>query len=504
MKEIFYKCHLKSDIVLNASLATEGNMSSLDYIPGSNFLGVVAQSYNEFSNKGLAYDVFHSGKVSFGNAYIAKDNIPSYRLPFSLYTDKVRNSVEKDDVYVIHTLKDNHFEAFKKQEPVVQLKQVRGGYLNTNKDFIKKVEKQFSLKSAYDRKERRSAEGKMFGFESIKAGQSFVFSIIYQDENLEAAVEQELLGDKYIGKSKSAEYGAVCISKLAIKSEDQFVSNEQDNGRIVVYAHSNLCFFNEYGQPTFQPKASDFGIEGGEIDWTKSQVRTYSYSSWNGHRNNEDTQKDCIKAGSVFVFEEGAKIIEQKKQAGYYNAEGFGRIIYNPSFLTNEREDGKWDVKLAIANLKHKKEAPKAPKEEQSTPLGKLLFKKYKQQKCELDIAKKINEILAKNTSFQNVSASQWGMIRQLATQAESFEELDKKLFREEKKEGEKKEGEKKEDEKEKAGFLMHGIASDKYWMAKGGENKTALKNIINEDENQALGTDFVVKLAAELAKNSK
>ena len=51
MKEIFFKCTLVSDIVLNSKLATEGNMTTLDFIPGSNFLGIVAgKIYNSLQN----------------------------------------------------------------------------------------------------------------------------------------------------------------------------------------------------------------------------------------------------------------------------------------------------------------------------------------------------------------------------------------------------------------------------------------------------------------------
>jgi hypothetical protein len=61
MIEKFFLCTLKSDVVLNSSLATEGAINTLDYIPGNVFLGIVAQKYDEFGSE--AYDIFHSGKV---------------------------------------------------------------------------------------------------------------------------------------------------------------------------------------------------------------------------------------------------------------------------------------------------------------------------------------------------------------------------------------------------------------------------------------------------------
>jgi hypothetical protein len=70
------------------------NMQSLNYIPGSNFLGIVAEKYSELTSD--AYDIFHSGKVSFGDAHISKDNCVSYHLPFSLFLDKLNNDITKE------------------------------------------------------------------------------------------------------------------------------------------------------------------------------------------------------------------------------------------------------------------------------------------------------------------------------------------------------------------------------------------------------------------------
>lgn len=42
MEKIQFRCELLSDIVLNDSSATEGKRRSLDFIPGNNFLGIVA------------------------------------------------------------------------------------------------------------------------------------------------------------------------------------------------------------------------------------------------------------------------------------------------------------------------------------------------------------------------------------------------------------------------------------------------------------------------------
>lgn len=42
MKRIAFKCILQTDVVITSNAATEGFYKSLDYIPGSKFLGIVA------------------------------------------------------------------------------------------------------------------------------------------------------------------------------------------------------------------------------------------------------------------------------------------------------------------------------------------------------------------------------------------------------------------------------------------------------------------------------
>ena len=100
MKEQYFTCTLLSDVVLNSKLATEGNMTTLDYIPGSTFLGVIAKEiYADYTDK--AYSILHAGEVSFGDAHISMEGKEvSYAMPFSLFKDKL----DKTKTWVHHLL----------------------------------------------------------------------------------------------------------------------------------------------------------------------------------------------------------------------------------------------------------------------------------------------------------------------------------------------------------------------------------------------------------------
>ncbi len=142
MKKLQFKCTLLSDIILNQKAATEGNQSTLDFIPGSNFLGITAQIYSTLP-KEKQIMLFHSGDVSFGDAHPAQNGIRSLRVPGAIFTPKIKKIVDNEN-YVHHFI--NSFEGLKEK----QLKQARSGFYCFEKGEATEIEvlKTFALKSA--------------------------------------------------------------------------------------------------------------------------------------------------------------------------------------------------------------------------------------------------------------------------------------------------------------------------------------------------------------------
>jgi len=487
-----YTCELLSDIVLNSSLATEGNMSSLDYIPGSNFLGIAASTLYGSVEKEKAYSLFHNGDVSFGDATISKDGLASFPVPFSYFMDKLDKKIGKDPIYLHHLIDPNNRP--KKDEKFLQLKQERGGYILSDNRIIKEIKKSFSLKSAQDRDSRSSKDGSMFGFDAIEKGQIFIFSIQFKNQDDVAIIEKELIGIKRLGKSKNAEFGQVDIQ--AASGISDFESFESENYTLV-YAQSNLYFTDDFGQVTLQPKVTDLGLTSGEINWDKSQVRSFSYSPWNSKRNTSSMQRHCIAKGSVFYVETTQKPSNSSNFVGGFQAEGLGKVLYNPFFLKPGRE--KPEVRTDLSKYDSKKDKNQV---NETTPantiLAVFLANKQAAQVKELNISKKvIVEIeLLKNGNYKNVdslikiTSSQWGGIRAYASKTRDISQLNKDLF-----------GYTKEDKKTKVeGYLTHGVADEKHWGKHGNLNK--FKDIFKKNED--LGTVFIAKFAAEMAKENK
>jgi hypothetical protein len=323
----------------------------------------------------------------------------------------------------------------------------------------------------------------MFGFESLEKGQEFIFSICFKDDKHLKIVSESLTGVQRLGKSKNAEFGQVQISKIANPSK---ISTFKNENYVLVYAHSNLCFNNEFGQSTFKPTTEQLGVSSGTINWAKSQIRTYSYSSWNFKRNTTNTQRDCILKGAVFYIEKGS-FENTTNQVGLHQAEGFGRLIYNPAFL----KEG-ITKPLAGFNFKQNENTSiaKEPLETLKNPktiLGKFLRQQQELKNSELAISKNIQDEIYSNNDNANlkkISSSQWGGIRAYATKAKDMDSLAKQLFDKE------------------TGYLTHGVADEKHWGKNRGANRIKFEKLFTKHKD--LGTVFIAKFAAEMAKENK
>jgi hypothetical protein len=336
----------------------------------------------------------------------------------------------------------------------------------------------------------------MFGFESIKAGQVFMFSVRYEDENDMGTITKYLVGTKYIGKSKSAQYGKVEIKEVENVKK---IANFQPSDYILVYAESNLCFIDEHtGQSTFQPTAEQLGMSGGTVDYSKSSIRTYSYSPWNFKRNASNYQRNCIAKGSVFYVTNGKDSSDSRMMVGEYIAEGLGRVQYNPSFLEGN-DEGILIFEIMRNTKEENEEKPKVVpiKANIKTQLGITLLKKHDDQDIEKQIAQNVINALGKKDENwdlkKNITSSQWGNIRALATECiknnKSYSNFLLELGYEPNENGKIKIN--------KTGKLTHGTMFDKMWDKNGRLEK--LKNILDSHSKESL--IFVVKYTAEMAK---
>lgn len=498
MKTLKFKCTLLSDVILNQKAASEGANNTLDFIPGSNFLGIVAAKYADFGN--AAMEVFHSGKVRFGDAHpVCKDNdgMRTLRVPASMYYPKLKKASEI--CYIHHEYsrdKDTEGDGRNPQ----QLKQCRQGFyaFENGAGFKAETSTNFALKSAYDREARRSKDSQMFGYEALDKGAVFYFEVEVDSDDLAETISAALLGERNIGRSRTAQYGSVKIEKYDF-TEAQSRSPKAD-GYVTVYADGRLIFIDDNGEPTFRPTAKDLGLDSGEIDWERSQVRTFQYAPWNGKRKTRDADRCGIEKGSVFVIS-GCKAQDLKSRyVGAYRNEGFGRVIYNPEFLDTADNASNGQARFMLKEGEKEATGTKKPTlipadKINNSPLLNYINRAIRDKEEDEYIRKKVNKFVEDNTDRfkkdRELFASQWGAIRTIAMQYKDGKVIKDRLFVQAK-------------EKKDCGYLVHGVAKDK-WSS--GGRKDLLEKFLKEMDKSGYGditAKALINLASEMAKICK
>lgn len=485
MKTLYFKCTLLTDVIITQSAATDGHQSTLDFIPGSNFLGICAKEYDKFSQEEQLL-MFHTGDVQFGDAHVAAKGIRTLRIPAVMHYPKGKSVEEL--CYL-----NFGYDPEKASDKTEQLKQCRHGFYafvpEDKKAFEQPVETAYAIKSAYDYEKRRSEDDKMYGYESMDQGLEFLFEVRLSDkaEQFEEDIKKYLEGNHRLGKSKTAQYGLVKIEEAKENMFPDYTGNvlrdKSGNEIYTVYADSRLAFIDENTlQPTFRPTAEQLGFKAeDEILWEHSQVRTFQYAPWNNKRQTRDADRCGIEKGSVFVVKSSSGI-PSCNVIGQFKNEGFGKVIYNPSFLEyDENKNGlsKWTF------AKEDGPKPAASEKIKSTHIPLLRFLDGKKTRVTQfnTVMQTVNAFVDKNKKLfkDDDFSSQWGTIRAYANQYE---------------------GKKLQDTVNE--YLEHGVASDK-WLSSGG--KKALDEFMDKCLKGKDNPDlkyYLINLASEMQKALK
>lgn len=468
MKIYQYRCTLLSDIIITSDAATEAPSDALDYIPGSKFLGIVAGKLYDEEQKTKTLDLFHNGVVQYGDATLYHNGQSFLKSPFSWFTEKDKSIYDK--IYLHHLLTTTD----------LQLKQVRTGYFSPETRTVVSLDFRFSLKSAQDSNKRRSEEGKMFGYQSLKAGTEWTFEVTDEKGIYSEEIKSVLGGKQRIGRSRSAEYGLIDIQFL---QEGHRKNPGHFSDEIIIYAKSNLCFIDEVtGAYTAQPTTSQLcGENDAHILWDKSQVRSRNYKIWNRHRWNKDVDRIIVERGSVFVLKINRNVPEAffEKGIGSHKSEGFGQVIVNPDFLQSNNEFLGFKLSKEEINP-YQKSFVKSGKSDD------LIFKVLQDISKIKDISYQIDKLVNQFKNdykglFDGISKSQWSTLRNYGKHLTNRKDFMTMVFDKE------------------SGFVYRG-QSENEWRQKN-------RRIILENNLQKIGNQeffpFILKLSSQMSKRN-
>lgn len=420
-----FRCRFLAPVILNTSGATEGELDTLTYVPGSNFLGIAARRYDTYGDQ--AFTVFHSGKVRFGNAFpLTQDGRQALPCPASWFIPKGETLASCDRILTTP-------EERQRVQADKQPKQLRGDYFVPDATpallDAHAIVKSFAIKSAYDSDLRRSEDAKMFGFTSLNAGTDWTFTVDFDPDvpvSLRRQVVASLLGQQAIGCSKTAQYGAVAIelltqTPLRVTSKPAAAADDDGRCRYYLYAASQLAFANEFGQPALLPPLAELGFgPDAAYDLERTQLLYHSYCPWNGKRKSRDASRLVLLPGSVIVVTADHAPDPERlaRGVGAYLAEGLGRLILNPDFLFCNH------LAPAVSCL-----APSVPDSgDVQQSLIRYLDTQVSRDQRHQRLFRKVREVIAAN-DFQRISASQWGAVRAIAAANADPKKLQDALF---------------------------------------------------------------------------
>lgn len=341
MRTLDLNLTLLDDLVLSERPATEGGHESLDYIPGAALLGAASARLYADLDRADAYRVFHSGAVRFGDALPTLEGLPAWPMPLCWHHAKGQTATDGAGRLLAEQVRNlQHGDL-----PSCQPKQLRDGYIRAD-GLLLKPAKTLRMKTAIDPASGRVAESQLFGYEAVRAGQSYA-ARIESDEAVPDALWQKLIGlfDKpteiLLGRSRSAEYGRVRAEPATRPLEWPATVPNGPGGTLILWCLSDLALVDAWGQPTLDPSPMHLGLSRGRLDPDRTFLRLRRYAPWNGHRRAPDLQRQVIRRGSVIALTDLEPPLTRAEQAlltagvGLYREQGLGRLCLNPALLAD-------------------------------------------------------------------------------------------------------------------------------------------------------------------------
>lgn len=441
-----FSLRLLTNTIVSQSSATSGDHQCLDFIPGATLLGVAASRLYHVLSSEQSDLLFHSGAVRFTDALPSSDAEPAWPVPLCWHQTKGQSIYlqgSQGKQVDANTLFD---PSRKLPEPGQQPKQLRAGHITASGQMIT-VEKDYDLKTAINPETGSAAESQLFGYQSLKAGQVFRFSIVADakvEAGLLAQLAKELTGQVFIGRSRSAQFGQASIETV---TAPQLTIKPSADKQLRLWLLSDLVLLDDNGNSLLTPTAEALGLpEGSQWQVEKSFIRTRSYTPFNAKRRTYDMQRQVISRGSVLVFSLPHALTIQEQEAlqfsGLHQEAGLGHIWVNPELLATPTPEF---VKLAQSKAVVQKVVVQP-----NSLLARVLQKKQgavdTQEQVELyakALVVELQQALASaarwaglpNNSYptETPKRTQWGEIRSLAlTYSKEPNLLIKKLFTDE------------------------------------------------------------------------
>lgn len=434
MPNATFEIQLEQPLILSLQAASAGAHQCLDHVPGSVLLGLAASRLYPELDAESTWTLFHSGRVRFGDALpVSPRGHTAYPLPLCWHAYKGEPTRTHCQLLADSLFDPSCMAPDTSRQPV----QVRSGHTALDGSFVEPQRLQ-TLKTAIDPQTGMAAESQLFGYEALAPGQRFRLTVSADGDVSDALwsrLIEALPGTARLGRSRSAQFGRVCIQ--GAESSAGVPPAVAAAGELTLWLLSDLALEHD-GQPCLTPDPALLGLPAGSR-WLveRSFLRTRRYSPYNAYRRHFDAERQVISRGSVLRFSlpvplNGASLEALHAGLGLHIECGLGQAWANPPLLA----DAKPVFEPAItASAKKASASTPAPNQiaEPDTPLIRAL--RQRQQRRTGDrrnetlartlfdgLCTRIREArrflaLAAGTAPDSVPGrSQWGRLKQLGS----------------------------------------------------------------------------------------
>lgn len=340
--------------IFSESAATEGLHRTLVGPTGTSLLGFAAAGgrYAAFAKKGLAFTIFHSGKVRFSNALpLTSAGHVGYPLPRVLKRPKQPlPESDKDGALPSDTRVGDPDRT--NGEPYVQHETLKAGYMTLN-GLTVEIRTSFRQRTAIEN--GRAKTGALFGFRHIEAAPNLRYVVTIEADHgvltdadwneLIAPFRAAMQAPMDLGRYANNGYGGgYCCTVLDDAANpwphvEPAIAAIGLHKLVFVWALSDLALTTKHGMPDFAPSAEALGLGfDGSPDSRWSSVTTRRYALWNAHLKVRDVERQVIAAGSVLAYDAtgvDTATIKSPAIVGTGRACGLGRVFVTPPVLAS-------------------------------------------------------------------------------------------------------------------------------------------------------------------------
>jgi len=350
MRRWWLYLELLDDVVLSRRAATQGDHASLDRIPGSALRGwCAAHLYDALRER--AWTVFHAGGVRWLDGLPADDQgLRSAPVPLSWHANKAdaEAAPQRDGCWQAEHLFNLAAGAAEgaAQPGGFQPKGLRQGYVGSGGQALQPA-RRYRLMTAIAQ-DGQVAEGQLFGYECLAAGQRFVAALEVDDGVLDEDTTGRLLatldGVIRLGRSRSAQYGRV-RARATPAPAPALPAPPAAGAALHLLLVSDACLRDGHGHPSLAPDPATLDLAAGvEVDLARTYLRSRRYSGWNAYRGGPEMERQVLAAGGVITlrspggFDDGL-LARLARGIGSERALGLGEVLVHPAWLRSPRPE---------------------------------------------------------------------------------------------------------------------------------------------------------------------